>query len=168
LRNITKALTARRRCDATKDVVNENRRISILATAGLIGIARHPIVVGPVEANPAKLELAFHPAQLRVGDRLDHVLQVAIDPPQCGPHVDANAFSTRPAKPISARLVALVAKIRSIIVVMKQIAIFFIADQEVGYLASPPSAQLASYWSEDADDGIGNRGARPLSLIAAA
>jgi hypothetical protein len=51
---------------------------------------------------------------------------------------------------------------------MKQIAIFFIADKEVDHLASPPSAHGASYWSEDADDGIGNRGAFLLSRIAAA
>jgi hypothetical protein len=51
---------------------------------------------------------------------------------------------------------------------MKQIAIFFIAGKEVSHLASPPSAQLASYRPEDADDDIGNRGTRKLSLIAAA
>ena len=82
--------------------------------------------------------------------------------------MDANAFSTHPAKPVTARLFVSVAKIRSIIIVMKQIAIFFIAAKEVGHPASPPSAHVASYWSEDADDGIGNRGAPLLSLIAAA
>jgi hypothetical protein len=79
LKNVTSEPMARRRWEATKDVVNENCRISILATAGSIGIARHPIVVGPVEVDPAKLEFTFHSAQLRVGDRLDQVLQVAVD-----------------------------------------------------------------------------------------
>ena len=53
--------------------------ISILANAGSIGIARHPIFVGPVEANTAKLELALYAAHLRTGDSLDHILQVTVD-----------------------------------------------------------------------------------------
>jgi hypothetical protein len=47
-----------------------------------------------------------------------------------------------------------------------QIAISRIAGKEVGHLASPPSAHVASYRSKDADDGIGNRGTALLSLIA--
>jgi hypothetical protein len=155
LKNVTSEPMARRRWEATKDAVNENCRISILATAGSIGIARHPIVVGPVEVDPAKLEFTFHSAQLRVGDRLDQVLQVAVDPPYCGPRVDANAFSTHPAKPITAPLVASITKIRSLV---RKWTILHLHHQ----------LKLASYWSEDADDGIGNRGAALLSLIATA
>jgi Dihydrodipicolinate synthetase family len=59
-------------------------------------------------------------------------------------------------------------EIARVIIVMKQITIFLIAAKEAGHLASPPSAQLASSWPEDADDGIGNRGSPLLSLIAAA
>src|ERR1035437_8966902 len=51
--------------------------VSILANAGSTGISRHPIIVGPVEANAAKLELALHATQLGIGDGLDHVLQEA-------------------------------------------------------------------------------------------
>src|ERR1700730_7689724 len=53
--------------------------ISMLANAGSSGIARHRIIAGPVEANPAKLKLALHAAQFRIGDRLDHVFQITID-----------------------------------------------------------------------------------------
>ena len=58
--------------------IKADRPKSILANAGSTGIAHHPIIVGPVEANTAKLELAFHAAQLRIGDSLDHILQVAV------------------------------------------------------------------------------------------
>src|ERR1700682_1560313 len=80
--------------------------------------------------------------------------------------MDANAFSLRPAKPVAARFVSSGDKIRSIIIVVDQIAAFSIACKKVSHLPSPPSAHLASYWSEDAHDSIGNRGELPRSLIA--
>jgi hypothetical protein len=50
---------------------------------------------------------------------------------------------------------------------LDQIAVFFIACEKESHLPSPPLAHRASYWSEDAHDGIGNRGDLPPSLIAA-
>src|ERR1700682_1073200 len=90
------------------------------------GFARHPIVVGPVEANTAKLELALHAAQLRIGYRVDHVLQIAVDAAESGTRAAANTLSIRPAKPI-ARRVHPVDKMRAIIIVVDQIAIFIVA-----------------------------------------
>src|ERR1700692_5139496 len=75
-------------------------------TLGRPALGRLPILVRPVEANAAKLELALHASQLRVGDRLDHVFQIAVDAPQSGACAETNALSRRPAEPISARTMA--------------------------------------------------------------
>ena len=58
-------------------------------------------------------------------------------------------------------------KIRSIIIVVDQIAIFIVAGKKVSHLPSPQSAHIVSYWSEDAPDSIGNRGDLLPSLIGA-
>src|SRR3979409_2702972 len=52
-------------------------------TFGRLGFP-NPAVVRPVVANAAKLKLALHAAQLRVGDSLDHGFQIAVDAVQCG------------------------------------------------------------------------------------
>jgi hypothetical protein len=49
-----------------------------------------------------------------------------------------------------------------------QIAIFFIAAKKVNHPDFPPSARIASYWPEDAENDIGNRDGLLLSLISAA
>jgi hypothetical protein len=59
-------------------------------------------------------------------------------------------------------------KIRAIIAVVDQVAIFIVAGEKVIHLATPPRPGSRALAFEDADGGIGNRGGLPPSLIAPA
>src|ERR1700676_1666083 len=89
-------------------------------TTGRPGFVRSPIVAGRFVVNAAKLEFALHGAQLRIGDRLDHGFEVAVDAPESGAGTNASAFCLRPAEPVAARRVSLPHKIRSKILVVEQ------------------------------------------------
>jgi hypothetical protein len=89
------------------------------------------MIVGALDANPAQLKLALHAAQLRVGGRLDHVRQISVDAAQCGTDADTKMACSRPAEAVAARGVCSGDEMRSIII-MDQIAEFFVACEKVG------------------------------------
>src|SRR3982074_190328 len=93
--------------------------LSSARTLGRSVFARRPAGARPIVANAAQFKLALHPAQLRIGDRLDHVFQIAVDAPEGGLRMDANALSLRPAKPVAPRRAA---SIRHIIIALYQAA----------------------------------------------
>jgi hypothetical protein len=80
------------------------------------------------QPNAAKLKFTLHPPQFRIGDRLDHPPEGAVDTAETA----ANGFA--PAKTVIAQYVARLEAMRPMIVVVNQVAISVIADKKVSHL----------------------------------
>jgi hypothetical protein len=93
----------------------------------------------PDWSTPGGAEEFHHGKQLR----LNHVFQEAVHAAYSGARMDANAFSLRPAKPVVIGCIGSGDEIRSMGIVVSQVAVFVVARDQVSHLASPPSARSA-------------------------